>query len=302
MSAGIDRRRKGLSLAKGPIAIVGMVGIAMGVCGLIFGGHGFHLADVPHGSIYGKRWLGIELNGWTNLLFIAAGLFLLLFSPAHWGAKAAAWIVAGVLGAAAVIAVIRGNGIFGIFAADHRTEIVWGAAAVVLLVLSLLPRVGGGRTAPVERSSRRGEAVAARRESAAGRDRDVTRDESAVARSDREAAPDRPVVTRTERVETPEQTATDRQPATTGEHLDDVASDDEQPETTQQEPIAAPERPAIVERESANRGPGRPHDEPAVTESDADTPSGERRTSHDDDLVSPRDEPPADSDEPTGRS
>jgi hypothetical protein len=139
--------RSGVSLAKGPIAILGMVGIAMGVCGLIFGGHSFHIANFPHGSIYGKRWLGIELNGWTNLLFIAAGLFLLLGSPAHWGAKAAAWIVAGALGAAAVIAVIRGNGIFGIFAADHRTEIIWGAAAIVLIVLSMLPRVGrAGRT------------------------------------------------------------------------------------------------------------------------------------------------------------
>ena len=147
MSAVGTGRRTGISLAKGPIAIVGMLGIAMGVCGLLFGGHGFHIASVPHGSIYGKRWLGIELNGWTNLLFIAAGLFLLLGSPAHWGAKAAAWIVAGVLGAAAVIAVIRGNGIFGIFAADHRTEIVWGVAAIVLLVLSLLPRVGRTRTA-----------------------------------------------------------------------------------------------------------------------------------------------------------
>jgi len=146
MTAVSTRRRKGVSLAKGPIAIVGILGIAMGVCGLIFGGHGFHIASVPHGSIYGKRWLGIELNGWTNLLFIAAGLFLLLFSPVHWGAKAASWIVAGVLGAAAVIAVIRGNGIFGIFAADHRTELVWGAAAVVLLALSLLPRVGRGNT------------------------------------------------------------------------------------------------------------------------------------------------------------
>ena len=48
-----------------------------------------------------------------------------------------------MLGAAAVIAVIRGNGVFGIFAANHRTEIMWGGAAVVLVLLSMLPRVGG---------------------------------------------------------------------------------------------------------------------------------------------------------------
>jgi hypothetical protein len=298
MSAGIDRRRKGLSLAKGPIAIVGMVGIAMGVCGLIFGGHGFHLADVPHGSIYGKRWLGIELNGWTNLLFIAAGLFLLLFSPAHWGAKAAAWIVAGVLGAAAVIAVIRGNGIFGIFAADHRTEIVWGAAAVVLLVLSLLPRVGGGRTAPVERSSRRDESVTARREPAVGVDRDVDRDEPAVARGDRAADPDRSAVTRTEPVGTHEELPTDRHSAASEEHLD--VGDEEQSRTAQRDPTDAPEQAGALERASASRRSGEPRDEPAEIESDSDTPGGETHASHDD-LVSPREEPRAGSDEPPGR-
>jgi hypothetical protein len=147
MSAVTTPSRTGLSLAKGPIAIVGVLGIAMGVAGLIFAGHSFTTGNVPHGAIYGKRWLGLELNGWTNLLFIGAGLFLLLGSSMHWGAKTAAWIVAGVLGAAAVIGVIRGNGVFGIFAADHRTEIVWGAAAIVLLVLSMLPRVGRRRTA-----------------------------------------------------------------------------------------------------------------------------------------------------------
>jgi hypothetical protein len=102
----------------------------------------------------------VSANGWTNLLFIAAGLLLLLGSSMHWGAKTSAFVVAGVLGAAAVIAVIRGNGVFGIFAANHRTEIVWGAAAIVLVLLSMLPRVGGksyvvrepvGRDEPVAR-------------------------------------------------------------------------------------------------------------------------------------------------------
>ena len=143
MSAAATDSRRGLSLVKGPVAIVGVLGIAMGVLGLIFGGHSFSTASIPHGAVHGKAWLGISLNGWTNLLFIAAGLLLLLGSSMHWGAKTAAFIVAGVLGAAAVIGVIRGNGVFGIFAANHRTEIVWGAAAIVLVLLSMLPRVGG---------------------------------------------------------------------------------------------------------------------------------------------------------------
>jgi hypothetical protein len=33
--------------------------------------------------------------------------------------------------------------VFGIFAANHLTELIWAAAGVLLLVLALLPRVGG---------------------------------------------------------------------------------------------------------------------------------------------------------------
>jgi hypothetical protein len=142
MSALSTRGQTGRSLAKGPVAIVGVLGIAFGVAGLIFGGHGFATGNIPHGAVTGKLWLGVMTNGWTNLLFIAAGLLLLLGSSMHWGAKTSAFVVAGVLGAAAVIAAIRGDGVFGIFAANHRTEIVWGAAAVLLVVLSMLPRVG----------------------------------------------------------------------------------------------------------------------------------------------------------------
>ena len=83
-------------------------------------------------------------------------LLLLFGAPAHWGAKTSAFIVAVALGGAAVIANIRGNGIFGIFAANHKTEIVCGAAAVVLALLAWMPRVGrrrrsapaGSRVAP----------------------------------------------------------------------------------------------------------------------------------------------------------
>jgi len=131
MSALSTRSQTGWSLVKGPVAIIGVLGIAFGVAGLIFAGHSFTTASIPHGTITGKQWLGIELNGWTNLLFIAAGLLLLLGSSMHWGAKTSAFVVAGVLGAAAVIALIRGNGVFGIFAANHRTEIVWGVAPQV---------------------------------------------------------------------------------------------------------------------------------------------------------------------------
>ena len=38
-----------------------------------------------------------------------------------------------------------GDDVFGIFAANGLMELAWGIAAAVLIVLALLPRVGGGR-------------------------------------------------------------------------------------------------------------------------------------------------------------
>jgi hypothetical protein len=132
------RRTKGVSLAKGPVGLIGLVLLAYGITALIFGGHGF-AHHVPSGAVYGKTWLGLLVNGWSGLLFIAAGLLLLLSAPLHFTAKGISLLVAIALGA---IAVIAGHGALGLFAANHLTEIVWAAGALLLLCLSLLPRVG----------------------------------------------------------------------------------------------------------------------------------------------------------------
>ena len=60
-------------------------------------------------------------------------------------------IVGLVLGAASVISLVThwrdaGDGawgVFGIFAADNWTTLLWGASAAYLLISALLPRVGG---------------------------------------------------------------------------------------------------------------------------------------------------------------
>ena len=54
-----------------------------------------------------------------------------------------ALIVGLARGAATLIALGNGHGALGIFAANHLTELVWGAGAAPLIVLSQLPRVGG---------------------------------------------------------------------------------------------------------------------------------------------------------------
>ena len=145
---------KGVSLAKGPVGLLGIALLAYGITGLIFGGNAF-AANPVDGTVQGTSWLGLEGNGWTNLLFAGAGALLLLGAPLHWGAKTLSLIVGLALGAASVIALVDGDDVFGIFAANGLTKLVWGIAAAVLLVLALLPRVGGNKDKAEDRPRRR---------------------------------------------------------------------------------------------------------------------------------------------------
>src|ERR1700759_4326092 len=135
-------RTKGTSLAKGPIGLIGLVLLAYGISALIFGGHGF-TQHAPTGAVHGKTWLGLEVNGWSSLLFVAAGLLLLLRAPRHLGGKSTSLIVGISLAALCVIALANGHGALGIFAANGLTKLAWAAAGALLIILSLLPRIGG---------------------------------------------------------------------------------------------------------------------------------------------------------------
>jgi hypothetical protein len=142
-------RTKGVSLAKGPVGIIGAVLLAGGILGLLIGSTDFTTSP-PDGDVTGGTFLGIEGNGWTWLGFAVAGAILLMSAPMHWGAKTMAMIVGLVLAAAAVVAVIDGSDVFGVAAANNATMVVMGAAGVLLLVLAMLPRVGRKRDVVVE--------------------------------------------------------------------------------------------------------------------------------------------------------
>ena len=149
------QRTKGTSLAKGPVGLIGLALLAYGITALIFGGHGF-TQHAPTGAVDGKTWLGLEVNGWSGLLFVAAGLLLLLGAPMHWGAKSMSLVVGISLVVLCLIALANGQGALGIFAANGLTELVWGAAGALLIVLSLLPRVGGETKHGYEHSAHTG--------------------------------------------------------------------------------------------------------------------------------------------------
>jgi hypothetical protein len=148
-------RTKGTSLAKGPVAIIGIIMLAGGILGLLFGSTNFDL-DAPDGTVSGGTWLGIEGNGWTWLAFGVGGLLLLLTAPMHWGAKTMALIVGLAMGAAAVFLLVDGSDVLGVAAGNDWTTLAFGAAAVALLIAALLPRVGRKRVvpAPATRTSR----------------------------------------------------------------------------------------------------------------------------------------------------
>ena len=137
-------RTKGVSLAKGPVGIIGAVLLAGGILGLLMGSTDF-TTNAPNGDVTGGTFLGIEGNGWTWLLFAGAGLILLLSAPMHWSAKTMAMLVGLVMGAAAVIALVDGSDVLGVFAANGATILAFAAAAVALLVAAMLPRVGRRR-------------------------------------------------------------------------------------------------------------------------------------------------------------
>src|SRR3954449_785468 len=138
------KARSGVSLAKGPVAIIGIASLALGILGFVFASRNFGF-DAPSGTVQGTTFLGIEGNGWTWVAFAAAGLLLLLGAPVHWGAKSMAFIVGVVMVVGALISLSDGNDILGIFATNNWTTLAMGAGGVALIVLSMMPRVGRRR-------------------------------------------------------------------------------------------------------------------------------------------------------------
>jgi hypothetical protein len=130
-----------VSLAKGPVGIIGLVLLAGGILGLLFGSTNF-TAHFPDGDVTGGTWFGIEGNGWTWLLFGGTGLVLLLSAPMHWSAKTMSMIGGLVMLVACVLAIVDGNDVLGVFAANNATMLVFGVAAAAMLIVAMLPRVG----------------------------------------------------------------------------------------------------------------------------------------------------------------
>jgi hypothetical protein len=135
------RTEKGISLARGPALIVGVVLLAAGLYFIIRAHYFPKLSGFPngHAPIDHKVFGIFGVNGWTGMLTAIGGGLLLFGAAQHLLAKAMSLIVGVALAAAAIIALIHGN-VLGLAAANVWTELGWGIAAAILLFNTLAPR------------------------------------------------------------------------------------------------------------------------------------------------------------------
>ncbi|MGI8623878.1 MAG: DUF4383 domain-containing protein [Solirubrobacteraceae bacterium] len=133
----------GVSLARGPALVLGSILLAFGL--LAFLADGTSPTDgFPDGTIRNaETFLGVGVNDWTAFFTAKAGGLLLFGAAQHLLAKTMSLIVGLARGACSVIALVDGDDVLGLAAANGWTKLGWGVAAAVLLVNALLPRKGG---------------------------------------------------------------------------------------------------------------------------------------------------------------
>lgn len=131
----------GPSLAKGPALIAGSILVAFGLAGLLENSDfPSFSASFPDGEVQGTNFLGFEVNGWTDFFAITAGALLLFGAAQHHLAKFMSLVVGLALAACAVIAVIDGQDVLGLAAANAWTKLGFAVAGGVMLLNALMPR------------------------------------------------------------------------------------------------------------------------------------------------------------------
>ncbi|HMJ36782.1 MAG TPA: DUF4383 domain-containing protein [Baekduia sp.] len=131
----------GPSLAKGPALIAGSLLVAFGLAGLLKNSDFPPVSSsFPDGTVQGTNFLGFEVNGWTDFFAITAGALLLFGAAQHHLAKFMSLLVGLALAACAVIAVIDGQDVLGLAAANFWTKVGFAVAGGAMLVNALMPR------------------------------------------------------------------------------------------------------------------------------------------------------------------
>jgi hypothetical protein len=131
----------GPSLAKGPALIAGSLLTAFGLAALLKNNDfpSFN-SSFPDGTVQGTNFLGFEVNGWTAFFSITAGALLLFGAAQHHLAKMMSLLVGLALAACAVIAIIDGQDVLGLAAANFWTKLGFAIAGGAMLLNALMPR------------------------------------------------------------------------------------------------------------------------------------------------------------------
>jgi Domain of unknown function (DUF4383) len=183
----------GPSLAKGPALIAGSILVAFGLIGLLRNNDFPQFSSsFPDGNVQGTNLLGIEINGWTDFFAITAGALLLFGAAQHHLAKLMSLLVGLALAACAVIAIIDGNDVLGLAAANFWTKVGFAVAGGLMLLNALMPRTTRRRevgTTPAAARPVTDEAPARRRfgrpaDDEPVRDDERVRDDAPVVRDD----------------------------------------------------------------------------------------------------------------------
>jgi hypothetical protein len=131
----------GPSLAKGPALIAGSILVAFGLASLLKNNDfPSFSSSFPDGTAQGTNFLGFEVNGWTAFFLITAGALLLFGAAQHHLAKMMSLLVGLALAACAVIAIVDGQDVLGLAAANGWTKLGFAVAGGVLLLNALMPR------------------------------------------------------------------------------------------------------------------------------------------------------------------
>jgi hypothetical protein len=131
----------GRSLAKGPALLAGSLLVAFGLAALLKNNDFPSVSSsFPDGEVQGTNFLGFEVNGWTAFFSIAAGALLLFGAAQHHLAKLMSLIVGLALAACAVIAIIDGQDVLGLAAANFWTKLGFAVAGGAMLLNALMPR------------------------------------------------------------------------------------------------------------------------------------------------------------------
>lgn len=131
----------GPSLAKGPALIAGSILVAFGLASLLKNNDfPSFSSSFPDAEVQGTKFLGIEVNGWTAFFSITAGALLLFGAAQHHLAKLMSLLVGLALAACAVIAIIDGQDVLGLAAANFWTKLGFAVAGGLMLLNALMPR------------------------------------------------------------------------------------------------------------------------------------------------------------------